>query len=237
MDVRSDPKTMQTIGFSGDLTAQEAFFSRHSPLVEPLARSASRRSPSVFQIEDLRQQGFLGLVIASRTYDAARGPEDHWARFCIRKQILDSLSGPNWWWFKLRHVPSEDRLQPEEEVQPASPPDHAVIEDQLPADLEEAKANLSPLQRQILEMVYEDGKTLKTVGRNRVLGVGWRKIYQEHASALVILQNWFAERGLGKASTIRGNHQARRSDAATACFPQFNPGSRAPVGQDTPICR
>lgn len=71
-----------------------AEFSRYLPLVRLVASRIAVRLPRHVEVDDLVSAGVLGLMNASRQYDASKGvPFDRYAEIRIRGAILDELRG------------------------------------------------------------------------------------------------------------------------------------------------
>lgn len=70
---------------------------RHAPLVKRIAFHLMNRLPDSIQLEDLIQAGMLGLLEASRNYDAAQGASfDTYAGIRIRGAMLDEVRRHDW---------------------------------------------------------------------------------------------------------------------------------------------
>lgn len=69
----------------------------HLDLVARIARNIAMRLPPSFQFEDLRGQGYIGLVQAADRWDETRGvPFVYFAARRIRGEILESVRRRHW---------------------------------------------------------------------------------------------------------------------------------------------
>lgn len=70
---------------------------RHAPLVKRIAYHLMNRLPSSVQSEDLIQAGMIGLIEASRNYDASQGASfETYAGIRIRGAMLDEIRRSDW---------------------------------------------------------------------------------------------------------------------------------------------
>jgi len=78
---------------SGDKTRQEGFeenvLVEMTPLIRRIARALAPVDPNLR--EDLVQEGFLSLILASSSYDPERGPFAAFARRCARNRMISYL--------------------------------------------------------------------------------------------------------------------------------------------------
>ena len=88
----------QTISDSAaQLNETNAFLHKHSPLVKRIAYHLISRLPASVQIEDLIQAGMMGLMEASRNYDATQGASfETYAGIRIRGSMLDEVRNGDW---------------------------------------------------------------------------------------------------------------------------------------------
>ena len=73
----------------GDSKAQEKALVELTPLIRKIARALAPADPRLR--EDLVQEGFLSLVMASSSYDPGRGPFVAFARRCARNRMISYL--------------------------------------------------------------------------------------------------------------------------------------------------
>jgi|SRR5690625_4479631 len=73
------------------------FVVQHAPLVKRLAQHMMGRLPSAVQLDDLIQAGMIGLLEASRQYDASQGASfQTYASIRIRGAMLDEVRRLDW---------------------------------------------------------------------------------------------------------------------------------------------
>ena len=84
---------MRARGYSKvDQTTVEAKLKQHSPLVRKIAMQVASRLPRSVQLEDLIQEGMLGLLDAINRYEPKPGASfETYAKSRIRGSIYDSL--------------------------------------------------------------------------------------------------------------------------------------------------
>lgn len=76
---------------------QDEVVARHAPLVKRIAYHLMSRLPSSVQVDDLIQAGMIGLLEASRNYDAAQGASfETYASIRIRGAMLDEVRKGDW---------------------------------------------------------------------------------------------------------------------------------------------
>ncbi|HEX6832006.1 MAG TPA: sigma-70 family RNA polymerase sigma factor, partial [Rudaea sp.] len=70
---------------------------RHSDLVSRIAHHLIARLPASVDVNDLIQSGMIGLIEASRTFDATQGASfETYASIRIRGSMLDELRKGDW---------------------------------------------------------------------------------------------------------------------------------------------
>ena len=70
---------------------------RYSPLVKRIAHHLVARLPSSVQVDDLIQSGLIGLLEASRNYDASKGASfETYAGIRIRGAMIDEVRRGDW---------------------------------------------------------------------------------------------------------------------------------------------
>lgn len=73
------------------------FVVQHAPLVKRLAHHLMARLPAAVQLDDLIQAGMVGLLEASRQYDASQGASfQTYASIRIRGAMLDEVRRMDW---------------------------------------------------------------------------------------------------------------------------------------------
>jgi RNA polymerase sigma factor for flagellar operon FliA len=69
----------------------------HAPLVKKIAHHLAARLPSSVQIDDLIQAGMIGLLEASRKYEASKGASfETYAGIRIRGSMMDEVRRGDW---------------------------------------------------------------------------------------------------------------------------------------------
>lgn len=77
--------------------AQDEMVTRHAPLVKRIAYHLMTRLPPSVQVDDLIQAGMIGLLEASRHYDASQGASfETYAGIRIRGAMLDEVRKTDW---------------------------------------------------------------------------------------------------------------------------------------------
>lgn len=178
----------------------EAFILAHLSLVDQTARKIKQRLPSYFRMEDLVQAGRVGLVTAARTIDPLQytmAQTESYCRTLIKRAILNSCVGPDWI-YATRSSELEARDDHPIPEQAVETPQNVAMR----KALEEAKQDLSPLQRELLDLAYEQGVSIWDMQRQRlkVRGCGWKNARKEIESALDILR----KRLLGTTEHVSG---------------------------------
>ena len=75
----------------------EQLIERYSPLVKRIAHHLQARLPSSVQVDDLIQAGLIGLLEASRNYDASKGASfETYAGIRIRGSMIDEVRRGDW---------------------------------------------------------------------------------------------------------------------------------------------
>lgn len=82
---------------TSERTEQEQLINRYAPLVKRIAYHLLARLPASVQVEDLMQAGMIGLLEASRKYDAGKGASfETYAGIRIRGAMLDEVRKGDW---------------------------------------------------------------------------------------------------------------------------------------------
>jgi len=82
---------------TSERTQQEQLINRYAPLVKHIAYHLLARLPASVQVEDLMQAGMIGLLEASRKYDAGKGASfETYAGIRIRGAMLDEVRKGDW---------------------------------------------------------------------------------------------------------------------------------------------
>jgi len=84
-------------GLHEQMQNQDELVRKHAPLVKRIAYHLMSRLPPTVQIDDLVQSGMIGLLEASRNYDAAQGASfETYAGIRIRGAMLDEIRKGDW---------------------------------------------------------------------------------------------------------------------------------------------
>lgn len=76
---------------------RDELVSRHAPIVKRIALHVISRLPSSVQLDDLIQAGMIGLLEASRNFDASQGASfETYASIRVRGAMLDEVRGGDW---------------------------------------------------------------------------------------------------------------------------------------------
>src|SRR5690606_20326285 len=77
--------------------AQHQLIERYAPLVKRIAYHMLARLPASVQVDDLMQAGMIGLLEASKKYDAGKGASfETFAGIRIRGSMLDEVRKGDW---------------------------------------------------------------------------------------------------------------------------------------------
>lgn len=77
--------------------SQDELVESHAPLVKRIAYHLMTRLPPTVQVDDLIQSGMIGLLEASRNYDASQGASfETYAGIRIRGAMLDEIRKGDW---------------------------------------------------------------------------------------------------------------------------------------------
>ncbi len=78
-------------------SSPEQLIDRYAPLVKRIAHHLQARLPASVQIDDLIQAGLIGLLEASRNYDASKGASfETYAGIRIRGAMIDEVRRGDW---------------------------------------------------------------------------------------------------------------------------------------------
>lgn len=77
--------------------SQQDVITQYAPLVKRIAHHLMSRLPSSVQVEDLMQAGMIGLLEASRNFDATKGASfETFAGIRIRGSMIDEIRRGDW---------------------------------------------------------------------------------------------------------------------------------------------
>src|SRR3569623_551641 len=144
---------------------QDEIVTKHAPLVKRIAYHLMSRLPPSVQADDLIQAGMIGLLEASRNYDAGQGASfETYAGIRIRGAMLDEIR-------RNDCAPgSVDRVQ----------------NDAFKRSLSDAIASLPDRERLVMTLYYDEELNLREIGA--VIGVSESRVSQIHSQALIRLQ-------------------------------------------------
>jgi len=141
---------------------------QYAGMVRPIAERIKLRVPDTFDLDDLIQEGMIGLMYAATRFQ----PEEHdgtpftvYARHRIVGAILDAVSGRNWHFAKMGDPLPDPNEAPH--LEPGSNPDFDEVLDaraQL-RQAEDAIATLDGRSQRILTAWFGETATLERAGR------------------------------------------------------------------------
>ncbi len=136
---------------SGDSSARDRLVARYLDLVGFRARGYL---PDLFTVgvesEDLGQEGFLGLLSAIQSYDAAYGAKFRtFATLAIDRRMTDAVRAA----FRKKQVPSSSQVELGDAVSGKDDPENtAIIRDELARVMERMENTSSLRERQVLAL-------------------------------------------------------------------------------------
>lgn len=159
----------------GEDGAWQAFIRRYAGLVVTAVRSVAREAG---EIEDLTQEVFLRLCRNDyrllRSYDPARAGLSTWLTIVARSTARDALR---------RHRPTIVPIEAVPEGQLSVDPVEPVRKLKLP------EALLSPRQREILSMLYDQDMEVADIATR--LGIDPQTVRSAHHKAMIKLRAYF----------------------------------------------
>jgi RNA polymerase sigma factor (sigma-70 family) len=165
------------------LRRRDALVESHLDLARSIARGIARTLPATFELDDLTQTAYLGLLKAATNYrPRAHGntPFEAYCRPVVRGAILDSV--------RRRHYVENTRPGITELVCTISADREAELDaGRRSAALDRAVEALPARSRLVVECHYEGEMRLTEVGRR--LGVGKSRASQLHCEAIGLLRN------------------------------------------------
>lgn len=166
-------------------------------LVEPIAKALHASLPPSFDIDDIIQNGMLGLLDAATKYNASLNvPFGAYARTRIRGAILDSVRRKNW------VESTRDELTERHQEQGRQPDTIESIETgRMRHILRKAIATLPDRERDLIETHYLRGGLLQDT--EALSDVGASRISQIHRQALDRLREALALYGVHSADHSR----------------------------------
>lgn len=228
---------------------QSAAVESHLPLVAAIARTMGRRLPPTVEVDDLINDGVLGLIEAMRRYDPQRRVGfSTYAGHRIRGAILDGLrqrdplprayrrlqkTAPNG---RVQFLTLEEALTvPDGEE---GDPESVAVEADLKRQVWLGLAALPPRDRQVLVLRMVRGLTLREVAVHLSLSI--TRVAEIQARGLARMRRFLAgepgDRSRGAVSTPRrrGRQEVAGStqNHATASVPIHPPSPPVTVGAE-----
>lgn len=85
------------VAIGQDSAEIDAIINKHAPMVKRIAHHLLGRLPASVQLDDLVQAGMIGLLEASKNYDASKGASfETYAGIRIRGMMLDEVRKGDW---------------------------------------------------------------------------------------------------------------------------------------------
>jgi RNA polymerase sigma factor (sigma-70 family) len=177
----------------------------HLPLIRHIARGLSRTLPPSFPLEDLVQEGVIGLLRAATQYnpDAHRGagfahavPFPTFARKAVRGAMIESVRRRHWTantcvpiWTGNRQIDGDGYTPGGDAPQPACAPTQGIQAERrdLLRQVAEAATWLTADQRSILSLRYGSAEmTMPAIAE--AMGQSLRWVAARHSKAIAELQ-------------------------------------------------
>jgi RNA polymerase sigma factor (sigma-70 family) len=169
---------------------REQYIRDHLGVVYSIARAFAAGLPAWVELEDVEQQGMLGLIVAAKSYNRALGvPFEAWARVKIRGYVLSYLREERGY---RETACLEDA--PEPAAWPLEEVEERDAHDQLAGRVWWAVESLEPRQRRILELLYIEGRTMVEIAE--AWGCSKSQIGLLRRRALATLRRWAARQRL-----------------------------------------
>jgi RNA polymerase sigma factor (sigma-70 family) len=135
---------------------QEKLITEHQGLVKNIAL---QYQSSLLPLEDLIQEGMLGLLYAIQHFDAEKGAKfSTYATYWIRKFVLDAVQRES---AHNKHTTPLDELHIENLV--ASIPSGSLLKEPKPLQLPN---NMPELEMAVLRLSYEQKKTISQIAQD-----------------------------------------------------------------------
>ena len=201
-------------------TAANDVIAQHADLVRRIAHHLAARLPASVEIDDLIQAGMIGLLEASRSYDAEQGASfETYASIRIRGSMIDEIRRGDWVPRSVHrrarqaaatvreieqrtglesHI--DDHGEPNTTRTGGPSPQQHLERSEFRQQLVKAIGQLPEREQLVLSMYYEQELNLKEIGA--VLGVSESRVCQIHGQAMVRLRGRLqvfekADAGLG----------------------------------------
>jgi RNA polymerase sigma-70 factor (ECF subfamily) len=132
----------------GNARALEELYDRYTPLLYPLVLRILR-SPG--DAEDALQEAWLQIWKRAESFDPRRGSVGAWLVTVARTRALDRYRS------MASRKNAETRADPERHMAPPEDPTVNAVRSQLSEKVRRALEELSPQQRQVIEIAYFEG--------------------------------------------------------------------------------
>jgi RNA polymerase sigma factor (sigma-70 family) len=166
-----------------DEQARNSLIDANGALVRSVARAFIVRLPPCFDLEDLIQEGYLGLIDAADKYDPALNvPFPAYAFYRVRGAICSSVRRSQWANATMASIFSDGG---ELAFEPSGAPDHDadLSREQRARELRAALVeHLTPRERFVVELYFFEGETLLEAGKR--IGVNNSRASQINHKAL-----------------------------------------------------
>jgi len=150
---------------------------KYSPLVHSFARKFVGRFRRKTSYQDLVQAGWLGMLKGLKNYDPARGV------------TLGAYSRAWIWGSMYREVHGRKKMQIEIEI---GLPPKLECEDRPLTDLQDAIAQLSPMESEFVKMIWIEGETPESAcARMGMIFVEPQLILQQVRQSLLEVVNYY----------------------------------------------
>jgi RNA polymerase sigma factor (sigma-70 family) len=163
----------------------------HLALVEPIARRVAGRLPISVELDDMIQEGRIGLMQAAQRYDAGTGvPFHQYAQFRIRGAILDRFRRKNYSYELHAGLPDDcergrgesggaARVLPQF-VDP-SPLPSELIDDQRRAEKLRQACTWLSAREQIAVTMWSEGRAYRTIAAACKCSTTWAEVLVRNA--------------------------------------------------------
>lgn len=168
-------------------------------LIDRSARSIARKLLHRFDLDDLRSEGYRGLIRAAERYQPSRNvPFEKYASMRIAGAIRDycGLHGGKLnrkQWHEANHLQLDEEAAAAVIVDPGERPDEAAERSRKAASVVAAMQELDPQERAVIHLVYVRGDTVENVSRR--MGVHHTYVSQIRKRAVERMRRHFALRG------------------------------------------
>lgn len=147
---KSDDRILSYVQ-SGDKKRIEALIREYKPIVEQVA---NKYTNSPMERDDIVQEGLIGLLAATKTYDSSRGASfKTYAKICIDNAIQSALRK----YYRLKDIPVQNVVEyHEEELSPlntsSSAEDIFIAHERISMLTKALQQNLSDFENEVLRL-------------------------------------------------------------------------------------